>query len=286
MIIACPNCAQKYNLSPDILAGSLGYARDGQVGWWLSCGYCDYQWWHGEQEPTILDFPIPMRVQELPERLSTGATPQFPAEDRLYKKSIPNGFQNLDSKMRDERPKCTEEDARKQFPKLFSTEISENQILKGEGYNNRSWILSFISIFIIALSLSGVGYLYKEPLVLFWYKTLGKPSLPIIKPLLLQNVSYTLQKAPLNGDDSQILTITGEMVNLNSVLMSVPVLRISIWADCQGTTTETVSPSGDCLYLEWVFKPNNTHIDKTSCLPFETSYPVSAKVRRVEVAIP
>ena len=42
---------------------------------------------------------------------------------------MPDGFQNMDSKIRGERPECT-----KGYMRTRSAEIFENQILKGEGY--------------------------------------------------------------------------------------------------------------------------------------------------------
>lgn len=55
---------------------------------------------------------------------------------------IPNGFQDMDSKRKGERPESrVHEDARKQSPKLFSSEIFANnhfrQILKDEGYMSK-----------------------------------------------------------------------------------------------------------------------------------------------------
>jgi len=233
VIIDCPNCTRTYCLPPDVLDSATNQTTAGQsleLGWWLSCGYCEYQWWQPAQQSTGLNFPAVMVSDD-----------------------------DLDLSSEDTLPPRSDD---------------------------RSWMLSLISVLIVVISLGGVGYLYKQPLILFWYQTIEKPVLPLIRPLLLQNVQYTLQESALEGDDSQILTIKGEIVNMNTILLAAPALRISIWADCQGTTTETMSAAGDCLYLEWMFKPNSPQIATMARLPFETSYPVSAKIKRVEVAIP
>ncbi len=46
---------------------------------------------------------------------------------------IPNGFRDLDSKIRIERPECTGE-----YMRTRESAIFENQILKGEGYIPKS----------------------------------------------------------------------------------------------------------------------------------------------------
>lgn len=157
--------------------------------------------------------------------------------------------------------------------------------IKSAKASNRSWVFGVASLLIVLISLGGVGYLYQKPLMLFWYQTIGKPILPSPKPLHLNNVSYTLKASDSEGDDSQILTVKGQIVNAAATSRLTPIIRVSVWTDCQETTSGVISAQGDCLYFEWVFKPDSAQIGGSTWLPFETSYPVSAKVRRVEVAI-
>ena len=153
-------------------------------------------------------------------------------------------------------------------------------------FKRSSWWLSVISGLIIVLSLAGVGYLYKQPLLLLWERIVSSSATPVLQPLNLHNVSYTLSPSTSTPDDSQVLTVTGEIINPNPVILATPLLRISVWVDCQESPQATASPRGDCLYLEWIYKPNITQMGGGTALQFETSYPISASVRRVEVAIP
>lgn len=151
---------------------------------------------------------------------------------------------------------------------------------------NQSFLLSLVSVFIFILSLGSVGYLYKQPLTSFWYQITGRPLPTYIQPLILQNIQYNLSVSPNPADDSQNLTIEGMIVNPNAFITDAPVLRISVWADCQGNLNETKSPLNDCLYLEWLYRPTVLQINASETISFQTSYPISAKISRVEVAIP
>jgi hypothetical protein len=167
------------------------------------------------------------------------------------------------------------------FSSTFKAEERSPLVIK----KDQSVILSLVSIFIITLSLGCVGYLYRQPLKTVWYQATGRP-LPTTQPLVLQNVQYNLSASPNPADDSQILTIEGAILNPNKLTIDAPVLRISVWADCQGHANETRSPFSDCLYLEWLYRPTALQINGSGVLPFQTSYPISANITRVEVAIP
>ena len=168
------------------------------------------------------------------------------------------------------------------FPGSFKAAERTTTIVK----RKKSAILSFLSIFIVMLSLGCVGYLYKQPLRSAWSQLTGRPIAMSALPLIFQNVRYNLSIAPNPADDSQTLTIEGIILNPNTLIMDAPVLRISVWADCQGKPSETKSSFNDCLYLEWLYRPTVPQIDGLGALPFETSYSVSAKITRVEVSIP
>lgn len=146
-------------------------------------------------------------------------------------------------------------------------------------------IFSLISILIISLSLGGVGYLYRQPLKSFWYQLIGKPIPFNAQPFSLKDVRYNLTVSSDATDDNQILTLEGNVVNPNTFPMQAPVLRISVWAECHDNPNETKSSFNDCLYLEWLYRPASPQIEGLKELPFQTSYPISAKVKRIEVSI-
>ncbi len=151
-------------------------------------------------------------------------------------------------------------------------------------YPKKTRWLSFVSASIVLLSLVGVGYLYKQPLLLLWGKVFDTERV-VLQPFVLQNVSYNLVPSASPDDDSQTLIVTGQILNPNPILLDTPVLRISVWSDCKDNPAAP-NTGGDCLYLEWVYKPNIAKIGNGTSLQFETRYSVSASVKRVDVAIP
>lgn len=180
------------------------------------------------------------------------------------------------------RQTFTESSPSPSFPQSFKSAERSTQTIG----RKKSGILSLVSLLIIALSVGCVGYLYRQPLKSIWYQFIGKPFAYASYPLILQNVHYNLSHAPNPSDDSQVLTIEGIIFNPNTFIMEAPVLRVSVWENCQGNPAETKSSFNDCLYLEWLYRPTAPQIDALGAITFQTSYPISSKITRVEVSIP
>ena len=115
---------------------------------------------------------------------------------------IPNGFQDLDLKMKGERPECTEE-----YMRTRDTEIFKNQILKGEGYTK-------------------IG----EPLTLEWRLPAGLKLLEVVWPPSIRKELNSL----VSSVYEQSFWVLAKMVLEKPFLPHDSTLKANVsWVACQ-----------------------------------------------------